>query len=753
MTRLILYFFLTGFCLQASAQDSSLQKKGDSSMPAERSMEEVVIAATRFPEKNKFIPQSVISLPSKKIEWLNQPTVGDLLSQSGQILVQKSQLGGGSPVIRGFEANKVLIVVDGVRMNNAIFRGGHLQNVISMDNNYLGKAEVLLGPASVMYGSDALGGVMCFYTKNPLLADNKKGRVLRVGSALRYSSASQENHVHVDVNAGGKHFASFTSFSFSNFGDLRQGKNRSKDYPEWGIRSFEVVRINNKDSMQPLSNNHIQSPSGYTQYDAVQKFLYKKGAMEHILNFQLSTSSDIPRYDRLTEVSAGKAKFAEWYYGPQDRLLASYQLNIPKSYIFDKGQITSAFQVIRESRHSRRFGSDRLDHRYERVRVWSANADFFKVSGKHELNYGLELTHNDVHSKAHQENISSGVRAPLDTRYPDGGSQTASAAAYVSFLKKISKKISFNAGSRFSINQLKSNFMDTSFFPFPFTSFTQNNRSISGNAGLVYFPVQTWKISALVSSGFRTPNVDDLSKVFESNNSTLIIPNPEIKPEKTLNYELNGQGRVYKRLKAGFNFWYTSFRNILTLDSALFKGSRTVLYQGNISSVFSMVNKDKAYLWGGGMTITADLLSENHNTATGVITDLQLFATAQYTYGRIRRPGKDYPLDHIPPVFGKVGITGKIRSVTAEFSLLFNGTKDSSNYNLKGEDNQLYSADPIRGYTPSWTCLNTRVSLKLATYLTAQLAIENITDRFYRVFSSGISAPGRNFVLSLRGNF
>jgi hemoglobin/transferrin/lactoferrin receptor protein len=137
-------------------------------------MEEVVVSAARFKEKKSDVPRQIDVLKGKDIEFVNQSTSADLMQSTGNILVQKSQLGGGSPIIRGFEANKVLIVVDGVRMNNAIFRGGHLQNIITMDNSMLEKTEILYGPGSVVYGSDALGGVMHFYTKNPMLGWENK---------------------------------------------------------------------------------------------------------------------------------------------------------------------------------------------------------------------------------------------------------------------------------------------------------------------------------------------------------------------------------------------------------------------------------------------------------------------------------------------------------------------------------------------------------------------------------------------------
>ena len=142
------------------------------------SLNEIVVSANKFNESRSEVGQSIRVINAKEISFLNQQTTPDLLQSSGNIFVQKSQMGGGSPVIRGFETNKVLMVVDGVRMNNAIYRGGHLQNSLTIDNNALERLEIVLGPGSVIYGSDALGGVMHFYSKNPKLSDNNNLKTL-----------------------------------------------------------------------------------------------------------------------------------------------------------------------------------------------------------------------------------------------------------------------------------------------------------------------------------------------------------------------------------------------------------------------------------------------------------------------------------------------------------------------------------------------------------------------------------------------
>lgn len=710
---------------------------------SEIKLNEITVSATRFKENSIFLPQKVVSINAAKIASYNQQTTAELLSQSGEVLIQKSQLGGGSPIIRGFEANKILIVVDGVRMNNAIFRGGHLQNVITIDNAVLDKTEVLFGPSSVIYGSDALGGVLSFYTKDPVLSSTAGKTAVSGNAFVRYASAYNEKTGHIDLNIGSQKIASLTSITVSDFGNLEQGSKYYAQFPNWGKRNFYVQRINGVDSMVANTNPDKQIATGYTQYDLLQKLLFKTGQVQHRLNFQFSTTSDINRYDRLTDVNAaGIARSAEWYYGPQKRLLAAWNISIPSTNFYNKAQIVAAYQDVEESRHNRNYRSSILNHRQERVKIGSLNADFFKKMGQVEVNYGAEITYNKVNSTAYVENIITGARSGLDTRYPDGGSSTQSYAAYTTGLYKISRYFTVNGGLRFTHNRLDANFNDKTFFPFPFDNIEQQTDAVSGNLGIVALPGEGWKLSALVGTGFRTPNVDDMSKVFESGNGTLIVPNPNLEPEKTISYEVGVSKTVTKKFSAGATIWYSNLNNALTTDFSSLNGSPTVMYNGTTSRVVTVINMKKAYSWG---------VSANVNAALGKhLTFTSLF---NYTYGRIKERPQDYPLDHVPPGFGKTSIVGSFGKLNIELFALYHAAKDSANYNLRGEDNQQYSADPVRGYYPSWATANFRAGYRINKYAAFQLAVENIFDKYYRVFASGLGAPGRNFVLTIRGNF
>ena len=187
----------------------------------------LVLANKRVQAKSE-VPSSLISIKSSEIQFNNSQTSADLLGASGEVFIQKSQLGGGSPMIRGFSANRILIVVDGIRMNNAIFRSGNLQNVISIDPNMVELTEVIMGPGSVMYGSDALGGVMNFHTYKPQLSFTKDSIVSRSTAMVRYASANQERTIHVNTNIGGNKLGAVFGITASRFGNLRSGSVRKK---------------------------------------------------------------------------------------------------------------------------------------------------------------------------------------------------------------------------------------------------------------------------------------------------------------------------------------------------------------------------------------------------------------------------------------------------------------------------------------------------------------------------------------------
>lgn len=736
-----LYFLKDGY-VDYYATLATLKKVGFTVKMTEKynEMQEVVVSASRFEEKKKDVSQKIQVIGSKELQNMNQSSTADVLANSGNVMVQKSQLGGGSPIIRGFETNKVLIVVDGIRMNNAIYRGGHLQNVITLDNSIMDRVEIVFGPGSVVYGSDALGGVMSFTTKNPTLSYSDKA-VVKANAYTRYMSAVNGYAAHANVSVGGKKFGSLTSFTFSQFGDLKQGANREPFVGNFGARPWYVQQFNGKDSMVMNADTNLQVGSGYSQYDLLQKFLFKQNEhVKHTVNFQYSSSSNINRYDRLTLMSGSKPRFGEWYYGPQKRLLASYSLELSKSTkLYDKARFIFGYQQIEESRVDRRFQKVAQNNRIENLDILTANLDFAKQIGKNEIRYGLEGWYNKVNSTAFVKDIETGIESPLDTRYASGGATMSSFAIYATHTLEISEKLILNDGLRFSNVGLNAKFTDTTFFNFPFKSAKQTNNALNGNIGLIYMPTEECRITTVVSTGFRAPNVDDLSKVFESTPGNINVPNPDLKPEYTYNGEIGISNLFGEWLTAAATGYYTLYRNALTVQDFTFEGQDSIMYGGQMSKVVATTNANKAYLYGLELAVNGKV---NKNVS--------LYATYNYTHARIVTDTTAIPLDHIPPAFGKFGVQISDNKFRADLFVNYAAWKRIADYNPSGEDNQAYA---LPEGMPSWYTINARVSYQFNKYLGLQVACENILDRNYRVFASNISAPGRNFIVTLRGSF
>lgn len=705
-----------------------------------------VVISNKVPKKYTQLPNQVEVITAKQIDFQNFQSTAEMLSNSGSLFVQKSQQGGGSPVIRGFEASRVLITVDGVRMNNLIFRAGHLQNVITVDENMLENVGVFYGPSSTLFGSDALGGAVAMTTKNAKFLDQAHNNFTG-GVNTRYSSVNEEKSVALNLNYATSKFASLTFFSFNDFGDLKMGKERNHNGDYFGERPNYVSTIGGVDQLNVNSDKYTQVGSAYKQYNFMQKFAYKTNSgYLHGLNLQYSTTSDINRYDRLTETAGSGLKFAQWYYGPQDRLLAIYSLQKEKAFLNSDLKINVAYQNVKESRHNRRFGNYNLQHNEENVDMFSVSLDLDKKFTKGELFYGFESYYETLKSTAYANNINTGVVTDINTRYPNGDNNMMRNDLYISYNEKMSDKTFWNVGARAGYTTLKSSIADNSVFSLPFNSISQGNFTYSGTLGITHNTSKNFALKGNIATGFRAPNIDDLAKVFESKAGSssslgiLIVPNEDLKPEKTITGDL---GIVIqsdsKRIKLESTYFYTRMYDAIVTDDFTYNGQSIVNYNGFDAQVKANQNKGKAFVTGFSTNVSAYIIS-----------DLLFSANFNYTLGRVVEDGSQRPLDHIAPYFGKVGLTYTYNKLNLEGYMLYNGKKDIKDYSTSGEDNAQYA--PANGM-PAWETYNFKAGFQVLKGGTLFAGVENILDTQYRVFASGINAPGRNIYGGIKYTF
>lgn len=748
------------------------------------------------------IPFVVDRISKEEIAFKNSQTTADALGANADVFIQKSQMGGGSPIIRGFEANKVLLVVDGVRMNNAIYRSGHLQNSITIDNSILEQVEVIYGPGSLMYGSDALGGVVHFRTKDPkvLFAKNGVDHSMATNVYTRASSANNEKTFHLDLDYRSRRWGTFTSITYADYGNLRAGSKRPAAYPDLGKRLYYVVREEQDMTFGPDPDPNILRNTAYNQIDLLQKVKYQPSdSLYFIFNVQFSTSSIIPRYDNLIDTvqSAIDLKFAEWYYGPQKRLFSSLKMrNLKPNFLHDKSTFIASAQRIDEDRLQRKNEDTRRTYNLEDVYVFSLTGDFDKKFGKKKrslLSYGFEGNHNMVFSDAGKITMTTGAvsRGGVFTRYPSKKSAMTSMAGYLNYRWKTNDSVfSFNGGLRYSNVRLHALYdeadLDLIQWPDSYTNggIGTNNSDLTWGAGITINTKDKWQLRVLGSTAFRSPNIDDFAKI-RVKGQFAVLPNTDLAPESSINGEvtlakeigrMNGdRGTTLKLSSTGF---YTHITDaIIRKLGQTPSGDSCIMVDGSCYTVQQNFNESTAFIYGVSGNLQLKV-NKNWTFKSGI----------NFTRGRTEftyEPGEDkpfpavdtiVPLSHIPPIYGQSSFGYQNDRFRIEGVLRYTARKSIEEYAITGaEYDDLGNLTFDRGgssdnleFTPfdlgengeinyvgslAWTTLNIYSSFKFNDRFSIDVALENITDIHYIPFSSGLSAAGRNYIVTLRGTF
>lgn len=738
-----LNFLLIGYHPKRESVKKIFKNKGKVVLKIDdQLLKEVIIVGRNEQFLQDLIPETDI-ISQREIQVTNSKSTADALMMSGNVFVQKSQFGGGSPVLRGFEANRVLLVMDGIRMNNAIYRNGHLQNAITVDNFALKRMEVVFGPGSLTYGSDAIGGVIHFKTKEPVF------NIKYIDYKARYSSAANEKTGFVGINYGLKKFASLSIVSLSDYGDLRSGSNRPEKYSDFGKRESYVKTIENIDIIQDNSDPNIQVGTGYSQFNFLNKSIFNfSNTTELTSNIQYSTSSDVPRYDFLTEKSLNSYKYAEWFYGPQTRFLGSLRLDLSNvNLLYDNAVFILALQKINEDRNFRKFGDEWSSSNLERLVVFSLSTDIKKYinhNRNHELVYGFDFQNNDLNSSAERKNINTGeIIKDILSRYPSGSAQNYRMGAYVQYIYgELDKPFLYSLGTRAENNNILVRYENNNIIDWPesyYNGIENNNISYAFSTGLKYKFGKNLIISTNLSTAFRNPNIDDLSKI-RAKKGEILIPNLDLKTENSINAELSLNKELnIKNINVKFRTtgFYTILNNaIIRKDFVLPSGTDIYIDGDDTLQVMANQNAEKEKVYGFSVG-----LNTKYNK-------FSLSSNLVYTKGDLFEDGvKTGPAPHIPPIFGNVKLGYSQEELRIDFITVFNGSKPIDLYGGSTDNPELATMDG----TYSWTTFNLYIEYKLNKYLNFNLGLENILDTHYRTFSSGVSGSGRNFIIGFSG--
>ena len=703
-------------------------------------LQEVVVSANKWEADIREVPNKIEVVTKKDIIFENPQTSADMLASGGQVYVQKSQLAGGSPMIRGFSANRILFIVDGVRMNNAIYRSGNLHNVLQADVNSIESAEVIFGPGTNIYGSDAMGGVIDLHTLTPDFGLEKSWGT--EGSIMaRISSADFEKTLHADFAFANNKWAIMASISYSDFDDLLMG-NMHNDY----TRRFDyVTQINGQDSMVSNNNPKKQLYSGYSQMSFITKIRQQFSQyVDWTFSFYFTQTNDVPRYDRLLQYGDNEVlKYAEWNYKPQNWLMNSLELNFTKrTKIYDHSSYTLAYQNVKEGRNDRKYQDNWLRKRNENVNIFSLNADYDKsFKWENFIFYGIEFVYNDVGSTGIKENILNGEIEDEYSRYPDGENNYLQTGAYMSYKKNYTDiPLTLQAGARFSYTYLKSTFSDSMAAKLSYDKIIYDAASITGSAGLTYRPGK-WQIKINLSSGFRAPNLDDMAKIFDSEPGNVVVPNVDLKAENLYNIDAGIIYNSYNKFTVELTTFYSYLNNAMVRRDFQINGQDSITYDGEMSKVQAIVNAGYATIYGA-----------TFNFKVNILPTLIFNTTASYIKGT---DDEGAALRHAPPFYGGTTLTYEQNALKLAINAAYNA--EISFENLAPSERSkayLYATDSNGNpYSPGWWTLNFKGSYTFSRAFLITFGIDNILNYRYRAYSSGITAPGRNFIIALRYSF
>ncbi len=760
--------------------------------PEAVSLDEIVVLGIgRTDDPIEEIPYDVKQIAAKDIKVKNPATTADALEKLGGAYIQRSQLGGGSPVLRGFEASRVLLVVDGVRLNNAIYRSGHLQNVITLDNSILDQIEVIYGPGSITYGSDALGGVVHFRTRDPQLNRTESDHLSDLNVNGRFATATFEKTGHIDFNYGYKKWAFLTSASVSVFESLRTGTNRSEIYEGFGYRDF-FVQTAGVDQVRANPNPSILEDSGYNQVDVLEKIRFQPSDHTYFIgNFQFSTSSDVPRYDRLVDTldASNDLRFAEWFYGPQKRILASIKGRfLNPTPLYDKATIIASYQDIDEDRNTREFSEFIRERQDENVKIQSYTGDFTKFLDDKELNklnYGVDVNYNTVTSIASRINIREGSVAVNEglTRYPSDGSTFNTFGGYFGYRwRSQDKRFNLQGGTRFSSVNIALKYREDDEIAWPqefIDGISYQNNNLTWGFGGGFRTKGDFHIKANIAKAFRSPNIDDFARI-RRRSTRISVPNVDLAPETSINKELTiakSFGKLDKEKNSGSLLRFSATGYITDLDSAIIQIDAPLITADGAFSTLVANNGDVLITQKRVNTQSAQIRGLNFNFEYNLKDKLIFEGGINFTRGESRFSNEFVqdtlvPFSHIPPTYGNLGLTYKTKRLHLEGQLRFNGTKAVEDYAISDIDengviDRVGSSDNL-DFTPweldengevsflgseGWAIFNIYTKFKINDKLSLNLAVENIFDKFYIPFSSSIAAPGRNVIISLNGNF
>lgn len=654
-------------------------------------IDELIVTATRRPVDRREISSaiSLVSHDAVKIEKL----VIDALSAAVGVSVQQTTPGQGAAVIRGLKGSAILHLVDGMRLNNAIFRNAPTQYFALIPTSAVERIELIRGTPTSLYGSDAVGGVVQLVTHVPKFESSETN--VRGELMTSFSSAELEKSIRGTVDIGNNTVASSFSAEYLETGNRRTGGGE---------------RLN---------------PSGY-QVKAARGVLVATPTNDQswLLDVHYLEQPETPRIDELVPgFGQTQPSSSEFFFEPNRRLFVHGRYTRETGPFDLDWNLDVAWQRLDDDRRTRDYQANERQFEFNRSDLYGATLSGVRINEHGSWIVGTELYHDRVGSSRLEENLITGLVDTIGSRFPNG-STIRQASVYSNINHALSERHRLSGGLRYSYEKVKLESTQVS------NATSVSNSDVSGDFGWVFNVRDNWQLVANVGFGFRAPNVFDLGTLGNRPGNRFNIPNTNLDSEHVLQADFGFRYRT-DRLAGGLMLYALKYDDRITSV-----GTGNVTPNGR--DIVQSVNAAESIIRGieGGL----DFEISKTIKAGGVL---------NYTWGEQDVTGQaSEAADRIPPLSGRLTLTwepgGSYRIATW---MQFAGKQDR----LSSRDVRDVRINPDG--TAGWTILGTRLSWDYAHNWQVSFDFDNVFDKSYREHGSGLDAPGLNAAISLRHRF
>ncbi len=583
-------------------------------------------------------------------------------------------------------------LVDGFRLNNAIFRNAPNQYFALVDAQNVERVEVVRGPSSTLYGSDAMGGVVQVLTREQHFEGASWGA--RGHFRSQFSSGDLSKVTRLDGAAGREDLSVAGGVTWQEVGERRPGGG-----PRLPFTDFRTWAADTKVLWAPASDHQL------------------------MFNVQILQQPKTPRFDELVAgFHQTKANSDEFYFEPNDRVLmhARYRWQAGNA-LFDSAELHLGQQVIHDDRRTRDAGSTNRDLEKNRDRLRGFTGSFNKELGAHALVYGFESYSDRVDSSRVRMNIGNGKLTTRAPRFPDGSTMD-SFALYVDDRIELAPRWQLDLGTRYSRFDIE--------LPAGASGVGAKLEpdDLTGNAGLTFKASDSVHLVANLGRGFRAPNIFDLGVFGDRPGNRFAIPNADLKPETVVTWDV-GVKFDQPGLQAEAFVWHSNYRNKITsVDIGQDEAGRILVQNRNVTAL---------ELWGA--EVGARWIVDEALSAYGVL---------NFTRGEEQYAGAAYDADRIPPLNGRIGLDWRFATAWSVDAWAQYAARQDR---LSPRDIADPRVNPAG--TAGWNTWNARVGWDFTSDATLALRLENIADRRYREHGSGTDEVGRSATVTLDWRF